>query len=202
MVWAVTGLSAQETALRQFARQYETAHSMKANVVQTHHNVAFTKDRVTNGHFYYKRPDRYSMLFRESGEMLIASDNQFIKVWNGKQHVAKGKGKGYNPFEIIQEVFRNLLSREGDAPLSDKADVKLEVKDAVCTITIRPAVTNPKEKRRLMFTSCLVSVDLKASELRSLRINERGENYTQYDFSHYVWDVQFGDDVFDAQTMM
>ena len=53
-----------------------------------------------------------------------------------------------------------------------------------------------------MFTSCVAVIDLKAAELRSLRINEQGENYTQYDFSNYVFDAEVSSSVFDIQTVM
>jgi outer membrane lipoprotein-sorting protein len=201
-VLVCTSISAQRTDFRKFAERYKTVNTLIAKVRQTRHNEALTKDIVTNGHFYYRKPGNYSMVFRESEEMLIASGNSFIMVRDGKQHVAKAKGKGNNPFEIIQDVFRKLLSADRDANLSDMADVKLEIQDHVCTITIKPIVTNTKVKRRSMFTSCIASVDLKAIELCSLRINERGENYTQYDFSNYVFDAEVSDNVFDSQTMM
>ncbi len=201
-VLVCTGISAQKTDLRKAAERYKTVNTLIANVKQTRHNVALTKDVVTDGHFYYKKPDNQSMVFKESREMLLAIGNAFVMVKNGRQHTAKAKGKGNNPFEIMQDVFRNLLSADENAALTDMADVKLEKQGNACTITIIPIVVDSKAKRKMMFTSCVATIDLKAAELRSLRINEQGGNYTQYDFSNYVFNAEVSSSVFDTQTVM
>ena len=54
----------------------------------------------------------------------------------------------------------------------------------------------------MMYTSCIVIVDLKAAELRSVRIYERGENYTQYDFSNYIINAEIDTNAFDIQAVM
>lgn len=200
-LFVCTGISAQRADIRKIAERYMKTNTLITNVKQTKHNAALTKDMVTDGHFYYKKPNNLGMVFKESGEILIAIGNTFIMVKNGKQHVAKAKGKGNNPFEILQDVFRNLLSTD-DVQLTDMADVKLETQGNTCTITITPTATGAKTKRRSMFTSCIVTIDLKAAEPRSLRINEQGENYTQYDFSNYVFDAEVSDSVFDTRTVM
>lgn len=200
-LFVCTGISAQRADIRKIAERYMKTNTLITNVKQTKHNAALTKDMVTDGHFYYKKPNNLGMVFKESEEILIAIGNTFIMVKNGKQHVAKAKGKGNNPFEILQDVFRNLLSTE-DVQLTDMADVKLETQGNTCTITITPTVTGAKTKRRSIFTSCIVTIDLKAAEPRSLRINEQGENYTQYDFSNYVFDAEVSDSVFDTRTVM
>lgn len=197
-----TGLSAQRADIRKAAERYMKTNTLITNVKQTKHNAALTQDVVTDGHFYYKKPNNQSMVFKESGEMLIAVGNTFVMVKDGKQHVAKAKGKGNNPFEILQDVFRNLLSADDDARLTDMADVKLEAQGNTCTLTITPIATGAKAKRRSVFTSCIVTIDLKTAEVRSLRINEQGENYTQYDFSNYVFDAEVSSSVFDTQTVM
>lgn len=201
-LFVCTGISAQRADIRKTAERYMKTNTLITNVKQTKHNAALTKDMVTDGHFYYKKPNNQSMVFKESGEMLIAAGSTFVMVKDGKQHVAKAKEKGNNPFEILQDVFRNLLSADDDVRLTDMADVKLETQGNTCTITIMPTATGIKAKRRSMFTSCIVTIDLKTAELRSLRINEQGENYTQYDFSNYVFDAEVSDSVFDTRTVM
>lgn len=201
-LFVCTGISAQRADIRKAAERYMKANTLITNIKQTKHNAALTKDVVTDGHFYYKKPNNLSMVFKESGEMLIAVGNTFIMVKDGKQHVAKAKGKGNNPFEILQDVFRNLLSADNDALLTGMADVKLETQGNIGTITITPTATGARAKRRSIFTSCIATIDLKVAELRSLRINEQGENYTQYDFSNYVFDAEISSSVFDTQTVM
>ncbi len=195
-------VSAQRADIRKAAERYKTVSTLIANVTQIHHNVALTKDIVTEGHFYYKKPNNQSMIFQNSGEMLLAVDNTFVMVKNGKQHIAKTKGKNSNPFKILQEVFRNLLSSDDNAELTNMADVKLEKQGNTCTITITPIVTDSKTKRRMMFTSCVATIDLKVAELRRLRINEPGGNYTQYDFSNYIFNAEVSSSVFDTRTVI
>ncbi len=201
-VFVCAGASAQQAAVRKAAERYKTVSTLIAHVAQTRHNAALTKDVATEGNFYFKKPNSQSMVFKESGEMLIATEDTFVMVKNGKQHVAKADGKGNNPFEVLRDVFRNLLSANADGELTNMADVKTETQGNTCTITITPAVTDAKAKRKMMFTSCIATIDLKAGELRSLRINEQGENYTRYDFSNYVLNGEVGNDVFDPQTVM
>lgn len=192
------GASAQRADIRKAVERYKNANTLTANVTQTKHNVALTKDAVTKGYFYYQKPSNLSMVFKDSKEKLIATGNNFIMIKNGKQHVAKAKGKGNNPFETLREVFRNLLSSNDNAKLTDMADVNMKKQGNTCTITITPTVTDAKAKRRMMFTSCVVTIDLKAGEIRRLRINEKRGNYTQYDFSNYVFNAKLNSNAFKA----
>ena len=133
--------------------------------------------------------------------MLLAVDNTFVMVKDGKQRTARAKGKGNNPFEVLQSVFRNLLSADDETSLSELADVKLTKQGDICTIIITPTVTDSKVKRRMMFTSCVATIDLKVAELHRLRINEQGGNYTQYDFSNYLFNAEVSDSVFDVNAV-
>ncbi len=196
------GASAQQTEIRKAAKRYKTANTLTTRVTQTRHNAALTKDVVTEGNFYYKKSNGESMVFKKTGEMLLASGDNFTMVKNGKQHVAKANGKGDNPFEVLRDVFSNLISDEGNSKLTNMADVKLKTQGNTCTLTITPNVTDAKAKRKMMYTSCIATIDLKAGELRSLRINEKGENYTQYDFSNYVFNADVSSNVFDTKIVM
>lgn len=196
-----TGLSAQRADIRKAAERYKNANTVITNVTQTRHNTAIAQDMTALGHFYYKKPNCQSMVFQDAKEMLLAVDNTFVMVKDGKQRMARAKGKGNNPFEVLQSVFRNLLSADDDASLSELADVQLTKQGDICTVTIIPTVTDPKVKRRMMFTSCVATIDLKTAELRSLRINEQGGNYTQYDFSNYLFNAEVSDSVFDVSAV-
>lgn len=203
-VLVCTGMSAQRAELRKVAERYKDANTFTATVRQTRHNAALTKDAVTNGRFYYKKPDNQSMVFKDTKEMLLATGNTFVMVKKGKKYRAKANAKGSNPFEILREVFRNLLSTNDNAALANMADVKLEKKgNNTCTITIVPtAAKGSKAKRKTMFTSCVATVNLKTSELRSLRINEQRGNYTRYDFSNYAINAEVSNSVFNTNIVM
>ena len=196
-----TGLSAQRADIRKAAERYKDANTVITNVTQIRHNTAIAQDIIAQGHFYYKKPNCQSMIFKDAKEMLLAVDNTFVMVKDGKQRTARAKGKGNNPFEVLQSVFRNLLSADDDTSLSELADVKLTKQGDICTITITPTVTDTKVKRRMMFTSCVATIDLKVAELHRLRINEQGGNYTQYDFSNYLFNAEVSDNVFDVNAV-
>ena len=202
IVFACQVLSAQQAELHKAAERFRGIRSLKADVVQTRHNVALIKDITTSGHFFYQEPDRCSMAFPDVKEMLLAVDDTFVMVRDGKQHAAKAKGQGNNPFEVLSDVFRKLLSADEHANLSEYADVKLSRQGNSCTITISPIEKNARNKRRMMYASCIVTVDLKAAELRCVRIYERGENYTQYDFSNYAVNAEVDANAFDVQSVM
>lgn len=207
MIWVVVVLacqmlSAQQAELHKAAERFRGIRSLKMNVVQTRHNVTLIKDITTSGHFFYQEPNRCSMVFPDAKEMLLAVDDTFVMVRDGKQHVAKAKGQGNNPFEVLSDVFHKLLSADENVDLSEYADVTLSRQGNSCTITIFPKEKKIKSKRRMMYTSCIVIVDLKAAELRSVRIYERGENYTQYDFSNYIINAEIDTNAFDVQAMM
>ncbi len=196
------GVSAQQTDIQKAAKRYKAANTLTADVTLTRHNAALTKDAVSEGHFYYKKPSSLSMVFKTSKEMLLAMGDTYTMVKGGKQSTTKADGKGNNPFEALSDVFRNLLSSDDYTHLTDMADVNMKTQGNTCTITITPNVTDPKLKRKMMYSSCAVTIDLKAGELRTLRINERGENFSQYDFSNYVFDGKVDNGVFDAKIVM
>ena len=130
MIWVVVVLacqmlSAQQAELHKAAERFRGIRSLKMNVVQTRHNVTLIKDITTSGHFFYQEPNRCSMVFPDAKEMLLAVDDTFVMVRDGKQHVAKAKGQGNNPFEVLSDVFHKLLSADENVDLSEYADVKL-----------------------------------------------------------------------------
>lgn len=49
--------------------------------------------------------------------------------------------------------------------------------------------------------SCVVTIDLKSAEIRTLCIHERAGNYTQYDFSNYVLNKEISNSMFNTQIV-
>jgi hypothetical protein len=43
------------------------------------------------------------------------------------------------------------------------------------------------KKKRMMFSSFVITLDAKKGEILSLRMNGRGKNYTEYSFSDFVF---------------
>ncbi len=199
---ACIGAFAQRAEISKAAERYRTATSLVTDVSQTRHNAAMTEDVVSKGNFYYKSPGSFSMVFKDTDEMLLALDKTFVMVRDGKQRTAKADGTGKNPFEILWDVFGNLISADEGTALTELADVQMAKKGGICTIIITPEAADAKVRRRMTFTSCVVTIDTDAAELRSVRINERGDNYTQYDFSNYKLNAEVNSDVFEAKAAL
>jgi outer membrane lipoprotein-sorting protein len=195
------GAQAQQADVRKAAERYKNCKTLVTDVTQTRHNVAVTKDAVSKGHFYYRQPNSESMVFPEAKEMLIAKDNTFTMVKDGRQRVAKAQGKGNNPFETLRDVFTSLLTTD-NTTLTDVADVAFSKQGQVVTMTLTPKTTDAKAKRRMMFSECVVTFNLKSAELTRLVIHEPSGNYTQYDFSNYVFNAEVNSGMFDPQTVM
>jgi len=191
---------AQRAEIRRAAQHYKNVSTLTANVTMTRHNAAITKDTETKGTLYYKKPDSQSMVFKKQKEMLLAIGNKYTMVRGGKARVAKPNSG--NPFEVLKEVFGNILSGNESTALSSTADVNMSKNGNICTVTITPKqATKGKKKRRAAYTSCIATIDLKSCELRTLRINERGSNYTQYDFSGYKFNATVGDGAFSIKAV-
>lgn len=201
LVTMVAGVQAQQADVRKAAERYKNCKTLVTDVTQTRHNVAVTKDVVSKGHFYFKSPNQESMVFTDAKEMLIADANTFTMVKDGRQRVAKAQGKGNNPFETLRDVFTSLLTTQ-DESLTDAADVEFGKQGQLVTLTLTPKTTDAKAKRRMMFTKCVATFNLKSAELTRLVIHEPSGNYTQYDFSNYVFNGEVNSKVFDPKTVM
>lgn len=199
-LFACASLFAQKAEIQQAVERYKNMKTLTAAVTWTRHNAAVTQDVVTQGHFYFKKPGRMCMTFNDGKDMLLMDGSTFAMVTDGKKSVAKGEGS--NQFESLLAVFKCLVSGgDADVDLSELADVDITKRDNICTLTIIPLVPDEKAKRKQMFTSFVLTLDLKLSELKSLRMNGRGGNYEQYDFSGYVFDGAVSDSVFNPRSL-
>lgn len=193
-------LLAQVDDIRKAARQYDGIQSLAATVTRTTHNVVMAEDAVTKGSFYFLSPCRLCIVLDEVGEKLVTDGTTFVMAKDGKEHVAPDKGQ--NPYKTLITVLSEVAFADGDMErLADLAQVDIQLEGNLCYITVEPILKNNKEKRRTSFTSFVVTLDLDAAELRSIRINERGENYTQYDFAGYKLGADVPEEEFQVQSL-
>lgn len=185
---------AQETDIRNATERYKNMNTLATTVVRTRHNAVFTEDQVTTGNFYFKKPDKMCIRFNEGKDVLLMNGHTFVMITDGKKSTAQGEGN--KQLESLQALFKGLVSGEEEANLNEWANVEMNKQGQVCTLTLTPIVSDPKEKRKMLFFSFVLTLDLQSAELKSLRMNEKGENYTQYDFSNYVFDGEINDNTF------
>ncbi len=186
-------LSAQEADIRRLAEHYADVQTLSATVTRTRHNVVLAQDEVTHGHFYLKKPGKMCLSFDNNKDMLLMEAGTFTLVDKGRKSVAKGRNG--QVLGALGAVLRGLFADGAYVP-DEAATVAVEQSGNRCILTVTPVLKSPKEKRRLMFTSFVLTVDNASGRLLSLRMNERGENYTQYDLTGHQPGVQVEDAVF------
>lgn len=168
--------------------------TITAVVTRTKHNPAVIDDLVTRGTFHFKQPGRMCMIFNDEKEKLLMDGTSFILINDGKSSVAKGKEA--NHLELLQRVLQNILAG-GDGMIDNQGpDMEITRQDNI--IQIIPVNTSAKATRRMMFTSFTLTVDPVNSGLISMCMNEKGGNYTQYDFSGYIFDEIIDDEIFNS----
>lgn len=200
LLLACLTVSAQQSELcKAVASHFQGLNSFTATVKLTRHNAAVTNDNVTKGTYYWKRPNQQSMVFPDTKEMLLASSTAYTMVKGGKQRTVKAKAMGNNPFEILTDIFTHMAS--GDTKtLTTQANVSVAKQGASYLLTVTPKAMDAKAKRRLMFTSFTVLID-NAGNVTRLHINERGGNYSQYDFSACQPNVSINSKMFTAKAL-
>lgn len=187
---------AQDAEMMQKAQErFKSMQTLEANVTMTKHNTMVTKDVTSQGKFYFKKPSRLCMVFNGGKDALLMDGQTFTMITDGKKQSMSGNGN--TQLEALKTLMQNFSAgQESDVNLSDIADVDMERNGNVVTMTITPIVSDPKQKRKQMFQSFVVTIDTKAGELRSVRLNEKGQNYTQYDFSAFKVNAEVKDSVF------
>ena len=192
---AVSLSFAQEDVMQQAMASFKDMKTVEANVTRTIHNVMFEKDGKSTGKFYFKKPDKMALSFDNGKDKLIMDGETFAMVKDGKKNTADGKGN--DQLKSLTLFLKNLgAGEESDVELSDIADVDMAKKGNLLIVTVVPIVADAKAKRRQMFSSFIITVDQKEGQLKSLRMNEKGQNYTQYDFSDFKVNGEIDDKVF------
>ena len=186
-------LTAQEADIRRLAEHYADVQTLSATVTRTRHNVLLAQDEVTRGHFFLKKPGKMCLSFDDNKDMLLMESGTFTLVEQGRRTVAKGRNG--QVLGALGSVLRGLFA-DGSYVPDEAATVTVEQSGNRCILTVTPLLKNAKEKRRLMFTSFVLTLDNASGRLLSLRMNERGENYTQYELTGHQPGAAVSDIVF------
>lgn len=190
-----TGFAQDEDMMQKAMARFKDMKSLTANVTMTKHNTMVAKDVVSKGNFYFKKPNKMSLTFNGGADMMLMNGDEFTIVKDGNRSTAKGGGN--EQLQALTTILKNFSAgQESDVDISDIADVDMEKKGNLMVLTITPIINDPKAKRRMMFQSFVVTIDQKAGELKSLRLNEKGSNYTHYDFSNFQLNAPVNDNLF------
>ncbi|HJH70052.1 MAG TPA: hypothetical protein OIM39_02995 [Bacteroidaceae bacterium] len=167
--------------------------ALLANVTRTSHNELIAKDVVTSGRFYFQYPDKICMIFSENKDMMLMNGSTYIMMENGKRNMAKGKMQEL--FGMLQKVLQAVVCQTSLPEMTEKSTIQVIQEGE--TIRIIP-VLDAKAKRRIPFTSFVITCDTHNHKLKTLRMNGKGENYVLYALSDYVANSSFSTEVFNV----
>jgi hypothetical protein len=172
-------LSAQNTDLQKAVARYKKATVVTATATKTSHKDAIAKDVITKGTLTMKKPADVGITIDDGKDQLIMHGSEFTMVVKGKSHKTSSQK---NPqFATFQAVFEYILNG-GEGSLASYKDLAFSKQGNNIVITITPQADSKKAQRHMIFSSFVMTIDKNTSELKSLRMNERG-GYTEYTFT-------------------
>jgi hypothetical protein len=143
-------------------------------VTKTTHKKAVKTDVVTTGTVTIRKPNYICISTDNDKDQLIMDGTQFTMTMGKHKHVTDSKKNAQ--FVTFQRVLTAVINNQ---PIPTSDELTVETKGGQKIVTITP----DGKKKRQLFTSFVLSVDAKTSAFRTLRMNGRGEDYTEYTFS-------------------
>ena len=141
-------------------------------VTKTVHKKAVKTDVVTTGTMTIRKPDYICISTDNDRDLLMMDGTKFTITIGSKRHTTDSRN---NPqFTTFHEVLTAVINGQ---PIPQSDDMTITTKNGQKTITITPV-----GKKRQLFSSFVLVLDAKTSAVVQLRMNERGENYINYDF--------------------
>lgn len=198
LIGSMTLAQAQnQDVMKQAMEGYKNLTSMTAKVTKKVHNEMVTKDVVTNGTFYFKKPAKMCISTNNGKDKLLTDGETFTIVQDGKATTASAKGN--SALTPLVTAIKSITSGESDTDLSDVADVDMERDGDLMIMTVAPIVKKAADRKKMLYQSFVITIDQKAGLLKSVRLNGKGKNYEQYNFSDFKMDAKFDDSVFTAK---
>ena len=182
MICQMTLAVAQHADFQKAVARYKNSTNVTATATKTTHKAALAKDDVRKGTLTMKAPATVAITIAEGKDQLLMEGSQFTMVVKGKAH--KTSSDKNVQFQTFQAVFESILAG-GTRDLSKYADLDIKKQGSSLLLTITPVADSKKAARRMLFTSFQLTIDTKSGELRSLRMNEKAGNYTEYTFDNY-----------------
>ena len=179
---SVAAATAQTADFKKAVGKYKAAKTVTAQVKKTVSKAALAKSEVTRGTLTMKAPSEVSIVMEGGKDQLLMKGSAFTMVARGKRHATDSRE---NPqFATFQTVFESILSG-GEKSISGLSDLKITRQGQQLVLTITPQAADKKSRRRMMFTSLVLTIDTQTSQLSSLTMKERSGNTTVYTFSAF-----------------
>lgn len=188
---------AQTASVADFTKcvaKYRNHAGVSAIAVKTNHKAAVANDEITYGDMYIAAPDKICITFNDCTDQLIMNAGVFTMTVNGKRHITNSSADAQ--FATFQAVLESVICGGTKTDFASLDNVKMEKSGSDVVITITPKQESPaadgaakgakkKGGSRIgkMFSSFVITVNAGTPGLKSLRMNGRGSNYTEYTFT-------------------
>jgi len=179
----VATMFAQQADFQKAVAHFKKYTETTATVTKTTHKNAVVGDVVDKGTLTMTRPATVTISTNGGKDQLLMEGSKFTMVVKGRKHTTSSKSN--TQFASFQVVFESLLSG-GEKDIAQLSDLVITRQGQQLVLTITPKAESKKAARRMLFSSLVLTFDTKASELRSLRMNERA-GYTEYTFTGYKY---------------
>ncbi|MCM1371595.1 MAG: hypothetical protein NC113_00565 [Bacteroides sp.] len=174
---------AQNADFQKAVARFKGATRVTAVATRVDHKAAVAKDDKVTGTMTIVSPGKMNISVAGGKEQLDMNGNVFTMVMRGCEH--KANSKKDNQFVAFQAVLTAIINGDGSG-IEQVPGVTMTETDGILAITMDPTV-GQAQKKRMMFYSFVITLDVKKGEIRSLRMNGRGKNYTEYSFSNFVF---------------
>ena len=179
-------LSAQNADFTKAVAKYKNVASLTATATRTTHKPTVAKDKVVTGTLSVKKPGK--VCIANGKDALIMNGTAFtMKKGTLKAKTDASKDTRYKTFHDVLEAIFNGSATD----ITKNADVKVSQSGSNVILTITPIAN-----KKLMFSSYIISIDSKAQEMRTIRLNQKGGAYTEYTFSNYKLGASVADTIF------
>ena len=177
---------AQSQDFKKAVAKYKNVASLTATATRTVHKAAVAKDKVVAGTLSVKKDGKVAIV--NGKDALIMNGNAFtMKKGALKAKTNAATDSRYKTFhDVLEAIFNG-----GQTDLTKNSDVKIAKNGTNVVLTITPTST-----KKLMFSSFIITIDGKAQEMRSIRLNQKGGSYTEYTFSGYKLGAPVDDKLF------
>lgn len=157
-------------------------HTATAATTRITHKAALAKDATAQGMLTMRQPATVEIAIDGGKDALLMEGSTFTMTVRGKKHVTTSQ---QNPqFATFQKVFEAILAG-GTQDIAALKEVNIKKDGKLLVLTITPEAADKKQQRRMMFSSFVLTIDTATSQLRSLRMNEKAGNYTEYTFNNF-----------------
>jgi outer membrane lipoprotein-sorting protein len=186
--------NAQEnTVIEKIKQANAKCVSITSDFTQTKHLSFMNEDIISNGKFYFSKPNRLSMKYEQpAGDLMLINNDQLVMIAAGKYSKASTKSSAK------ARTLRNILSSclLGDVSLIDDATVS---SDETAENYVVTAELSKKRKNRNV-SKVVLHYDKSDLTLSVLRMEEADGSYTVYKLINKVLNQTVSDSVFTAPS--